>query len=1113
MTALHETLAAYLQRRLIDSATGRSEDIVIDNRPKNVLFAGCLTARQNAATDNLESAEDFYARLAPSAIQLRFLVPATKTLVISVLPGCHTYYRVAPPFWAQQRRTAKAEDGVLNTEALVRAFRKCSIQFPVNQVTLVTGRASHVIDLGETINSTVAKAVANDAEALRPRDNWTVPAASLVSEETLRTWCRASGEQVRPPEFAVQVQAELRPWTNPDLAQVIVTLVNKSVPNERFDRADYWESTIFDASLRVTAETDGVTVQPYAFTALPNSYRFDRKQWGAGINCVARVEANRREVVAEAVATYVQPRLEHRSLEGVDLTFNALARDPIPVLRRLRQQMAAYREGAWESKAAELSSYPPDHVFRTEFAHDLADFDREQTELVQGIDILAEPRYSLLRDAFCLANETFAATARSDRWHLFQLVFLVRNLSVLAAREWEDVAATDDVEVLWFPTGGGKTEAFLGLLTTALFFDRLRGRANGVTGVVRLPLRLLSHQQFQRIVRIVSAAEAVRRRKHVGGRPFSVGYWIGQGGSPNTVDEVLANEWEANPASCQRLKKIQRCPYCGGGLTLRFNRALWSLAHHCANLECGTKGDLPIYIVDDELYRFLPSVVVGTVDKLAAFGFQRRFSNLMGWPTSVCPKHGFSSGTACALAWCKEETKDVVLKDPVPSLLIQDELHLLKEDLGAFDGHYETAVMGAQAEVPGGRPWKIIAATATIEQYDWQAYHLYCKAARRFPSPGPSWQDTFYSSTTADTNRLFLGILPFNRSHINAMISTLWIYHREIRALRKRVAEGAQAVARSIGYSGPVDESALIALLNDYEVSLTYVLTRKAGDQMAESMATQVAGYLRDENEEPVSIRSLTGGSSTIEVEQILDEIYADGRRTTNSGASVDAVVATSMISHGVDVDRFNFIAFFGMPRMTAEYIQASSRVGRKFPGLALIVFSPARERDRSHFHLFGKYHQYLERLVEPPAINRWAEFAIRHTLPGIFVGSVINVVSRQLKRNLYLERDLYTALHIDRSVNLEDLTDRVVRYYGADAEQALVVRAEVGHRLELFLNGLRRNAARTIWSAPDFKPMMSLRDVEEPVFFMASQYSAKAFELWIKRRRLTAASGEIAIE
>lgn len=1109
MTALHEQLAAHLQRRLIDAATGRSEQLILDNKPRNILFAGCLIPRPDAATDNLESAEDFYARLAPSAIQLRFLAPATEEITVSILPSCHAYYRVIPPYWAQERRSAQAENGVRPPDVLVRAFRKCEVAFPVEHLTLIRGQAPIRVNLGSTMTAAVATAAANDPDALKPRDNWMVPSVNLASEESLRAWCQSGTEKVHSPVFLVEIEADLREWTDAAFSQVVVTLVNKSPESERFERSDYLEAAVFDAGLHVTLETPSLAVQPYAFAALPNSYRFDRDQWGAGLNCVAQVGPDRRTVVAQAVATHVQKRLEHRTLAGVDVSFAALADDPLPHLMRLRDEMIRFRDTAWAAKARELEVYPAGHVFNTEFTRDLADFDREIAEFSRGVDILGDPRYAILLRAFCLANNTFSRSARSPEWRLFQIVFLVRNLCVLAAREWSTVDASEDVEVLWFPTGGGKTEAFLGLLVTALFFDRLRGRTVGVTGVVRLPLRLLSHQQFQRIVRVVSAAERVRREASLGGRPFSVGNWIGLGGSPNKVDEAMASEWESNPATCQKWRKLSTCPTCNGPLTLRFNRSLWSLVHSCANDGCG---DLPLYIVDDDLYRFLPSVVVGTVDKLAAFGFQQRFANLIGWPVSRCPKHGFSHTVTCGIPGCKEATEPPVLKDPVPSILIQDELHLLKEDLGAFDGHYETAVMGAQDEVPGGRRWKVIAATATIEQYEWQTYHLYCKSARRFPCPGPSWQETFYSATTNDTNRLFLGILPFNRSHINAMISALWIYHREVRALRKALAAGTADVAATLGVTDP-DLAALTSILHDYEVSLTYVLTRKAGDQMAESLATQVAGYLRDEMEDPVAIRSLTGQTSSIEVEQILSEIESDGMRPGLTPAAVDAVVATSMISHGVDVDRFNFIAFFGMPRMTAEYIQASSRVGRRFPGLALVMFSPARERDRSHFHLFAKYHEYLERLVEPPAINRWAEFALGHTLPGIFAGSIINVVGRQLGKKLYLERDLYNALQRDRSLDLGDLIDRVVRYYGPEGEQADSVRAEVTQRLERFVNGLRANAQRTIWSAPDFHAMTSLRDVEEPIYFAASRPSAEAFGLWMRRRRLTAAGEEFAVE
>jgi len=1113
MSEVHESMAAYLQSRLIERMTGRSEDVILDNPPRNVLFAGCLIPRPDAIADGLESADDFYARLAPSAMQLRFLVSATDRIALGIRPHFHVYYRIIPPVEAQRRRTPTTDDGSLRAERLVRAYRKCIPPLGSNSVIVSVGNNPAHIALGGIANSAVKNAVVSDIDALRPRDDWTVPVDRVGSAEGLRAWSNTAATPPQPPKFAVDVEAEIRPWIDSRYSQVTVTLVNRSTQNEGYEQSGYWELAIFDAGFHVELETPNLVIEPYSFSALPNSYRFEREQWGAGINCVPRIATHHSAISTQSIASYTQPRLEHRTLAGVDLSFKGLVDNPIPSLERLSEMMSEYRETAWDEKAKQLAVYGSDHIFREEFARDLSDFDREIKEFAAGVALLKNSRYSILRQAFCLANEAFERVGRSTHWRLFQLVFLIRNLAVLASREWEEVPTNDDVEVLWFPTGGGKTEAFLGLITTALFFDRLRGRTGGVASLIRLPLRLLSHQQFQRVVKTVAAAETVRRRRAVPGRPFSVGYWIGLGGSPNTVDVETAKEWEANPAACQKWRKIRKCPHCDGEVRLRFNRALWSLAHYCSNDSCVARGDLPLYVVDDELYRFLPSVVVGTVDKLAAFGFQQRFGNLMGWPLSLCPKHGYSARGECLVPNCKEPTKPVTLKDPVPSLLVQDELHLLKEDLGAFDGHYETAIRGMQKEIPGGKPWKVIAATATIEQYDWQVYHLYCGIARRFPCPGPSWQDTFYSCTTAQTNRLFLGILPFNRSHINSMISTLWIYHHEIRVLRKLLSESPQKVVSLLRVSATASVPELAKALLDYEVSLTYVLTRKAGDQMAESLATQVAGYLRDENEPPLEIRSLTGQSSTLEVEQILDDIEVGGQREDLAKAPVDAVVATSMISHGVDVDRFNFIAFFGMPRLTAEYIQASSRVGRRFPGLALVVFSPARERDRSHFHLFDKYHQYLDRLVEPPAINRWARFAVKHTLPGIFVGSVINVLSRQLKKKLILERELYAALYTDRLTSVDDLTARVVRYYGAEGEHATELHAEVKQRIELFLNGLRRNAARTLWSQNDFRPMMSLRDVEEPVPFLASKYSADAFDLWMKRRRATAPRGETGIE
>jgi hypothetical protein len=302
-------------------------------------------------------------------------------------------------------------------------------------------------------------------------------------------------------------------------------------------------------------------------------------------------------------------------------------------------------------------------------------------------------------------------------------------LPAVVGREDPSAATPDEWEfadVIWFPTGGGKTEAYLGLTVFALFFDRLRGRTNGVTALYRFPLRLLSLQQFQRIVKVVVAAESLRREEHIGGDPFTVGHWIGSQGSPNRVSAEDAARLEEDSgrllddrtsALTRKYRKISECPNLGCGnrkVFLKFDRARWSLLHVCPS--CGA---LPVHIVDQELYRFLPSVIVGTVDKLAVLGQQRRFINLLGWTKGFCPDHGYAPENSCEIPGCnRHKLSERPIKDPVPALHIQDELHLLKEDLGAFDAHYETALLAMQREVPGSRvPWKNIAATATIEEF------------------------------------------------------------------------------------------------------------------------------------------------------------------------------------------------------------------------------------------------------------------------------------------------------------------------------------------------------------------------------------------------------------
>src|SRR5690606_22420187 len=251
-------------------------------------------------------------------------------------------------------------------------------------------------------------------------------------------------------------------------------------------------------------------------------------------------------------------------------------------------------------------------------------------------------------------------------------------------------------------------------------------------------------------------------------------------------------------------------------------------------------GILPIFIVDNEIYRYLPTVIAGTIDKVTAAGYERKFSHLYGAVTHRCPAHGYLSLNECTEKYgCNVNPRDFIpisLKDASPTLQIQDELHLLREELGAFDGHYETFLDTYQQDQQGVRT-KIIAATATIEEYESQIRHLYDRKARRFPVPGPSLGESFYATTLQeDTRRFFVGIMPHNYTHINAVVRLAELFHREVEDLRQNPS---RAIAEQ-DLTSVTDSDDFLAMLTYYEVFVTYLLSKREGDRLNQSFEGQL---------------------------------------------------------------------------------------------------------------------------------------------------------------------------------------------------------------------------------------------------------------------------------
>lgn len=1131
-------LAEYLLQYTLDQLSGWNEDICRDDRPRNRYFVGSL-ANRPPQDERGTPDDDLFSRLAPSAMGLEVLVkPERSDARLIIQPRFNVYYRVFPDLEHQRcisgygisplAKQGDEEEANHQPGEWAIAYRKLPVKIQPIKVRLPTQIRGRIrLDDPETqaiIDAALAQARQQmQADPLRyrsPSEHRRVPESALIDEEFYAAFVQqtvATGQEIEP-QWQVQLQIEARPATN---GRLRVSVMLNNVSPDDYSERNSTDHYLFDVHLSV--EGHNATLYPFVFDILPEDYRYNRELWGLGRNCVVRRIDEQNAVETQNAPVYRQPVYTTRDAVDSTLpkaTFQALAQNPVPILRTIAAAMDQYR-AEWEQLMAQRQRDPAWTSEMLEAAQsDLDGFIDEIARFRRGIRVLE--RYEVLRCAFQLMNRTFANASNYSSWRLFQIVYIVTQLPAIAAREYDEPGGRDDwdyVDVLWFPTGGGKTEAYLGLIVCTAFFDRLRGKKAGVTAWMRFPLRLLSLQQLQRLADIMGAAELVRRQTTPINRPdydpFSVAYLVGSGNTPNRLTEYKGSgrvswleRFQNNPGLMQRFLTIPRCPFCGQQtVKMDLDETTIRLVHRCTNPQCpeaARGGILPIFIVDNEIYRYLPTVIAGTIDKVTAIGYERKFSHLFGAVTHRCPKHGYLSLGECTekYAPCDVKPKDFIsvsLKDPSPSLQIQDELHLLREELGAFDGHYETFLDAYQQRRQRVRT-KIIAATATIEEYENQVAHLYDRKARRFPVPGPELGESFYATTLRDdTRRFFVGIMPHNYTHINAVVRLAELFHRGIEDLQ-RDPKGAISHLNLTTVT-TVDE--FLRILSNYEVFVTYLLSKREGDRLNQSFEGQLNRALTEGGYTEVINKSIIGETPFSEVAAILEELEEPNPEFARR---LRSLTATSTISHGVDVERLNYLCFFGMPRQTAEYIQTSSRVGRDHPGVVLVCFNPARERDQSHYHFFLKYHEYLDRLVEPVPINRWSKFSIRRTIPGLFMAVLLNDYNLSMggkgKESLYFSRKVRQLIE-SRQIRPEDLIAYLKNAYRTDGRDAgrefeTVIEYKVNEYIDML-----RNPRESFTSANlTDQPMQSLRDVDEQLEIYLNRESRLLWNSSTRRQR-----------
>ncbi len=1127
MTALTNELlngfARAVAHRFSEAARGldRPSRQHIGRRPHERVLSGFLTPL--AQQEEAEAPEDagppdlpFDDKYEQTHIGFEWSVPrdaSERQATIRVEIGTHVFVRLIPTF-EQARDNSRFDRG--GEARPVEVWRRYALARTDGQPIAAEFRLDEVIAEGASrIELTDQLSDAwNDLplDGHRPFDARREPRLrqpDIADAEVYEQWVATAFGNDRPAAHwraGIDLRALPSP-TEEGAFRLLLRLINLSDPTDRRLSA-FVDPRLYAVTLRATIPAHAHTYSE--FRVLPSSYRYDRSVAAIGINCQPRLTSNGDflHLRTETVPVTEAPRLMPRQLESGALEFTTLS-DPVEgprLLNSMLQEMREYYRDDWASKVEGLRD-PEERrdaeTARTAFRGEIESFER-------GVQLLSGDPECPEANAFRLMNLAMQRAGQHRArpitdWHLFQLVFIVSRLPELAGDSRYREAAEAPLSILWFPAGGGKTEAFLGLITWSLFFDRLTGKHIGVSAFLRYPLRLLTYQQLQRVSWVLGQAEEVRLSNEVPGRPFSLGYYVGQSTTPNRINDRDHRRLRQDgvPANWQR---VFRCPSCASrSVGLRYNYDLRLVEHYCQSAACRTGGGrLPVYIVDDDLYRYLPTVIVSTVDKLAQVGQNRRFSQLFGRFELYCPVHGAafrgSNGHMCpasAQAAAGRRTEEcgggTVLWGPfdraAPSLHVQDEMHLMREGLATFDSHYETTALELQRSIAAGSTgWCLIGATATIEGYRAQASHLYLRDGVRFPAPGPEAYASFYYETDkALLGRLYVGVLGVGRTHTPSVARAIALLYRIVDGIRRGATRDLEAAREYLNLpEASLEQIEQLAFL--YEIVLTYVLTRKGGDQVGEAIDTRV----RPEIEGPdgdAALRVETFNSSVDMPRMIstMEEIES-GTADTPLTERIRGVVATNIISHGVDVDRFNVMVFAGLPRQYAEYIQASARVGRHVPGISLLVATPQGDRDRSVFDRFDKFHQYVDRLVEPVPVNRWSEPALELTLRGILASYLMGVVPRELGEEIYLVRHVKDrfATRGAEALNEDRVVDWVVRAVGANSAHAPSGFAEVVRRLT------SRYYGQVTGAAPEndneninihLGSMRSLRDVDDPAW------------------------------
>jgi hypothetical protein len=727
-------------------------------------------------------------------------------------------------------------------------------------------------------------------------------------------------------------------------------------------------------------------------------------------------------------------------------------------------------------------------------------------------------------------------------WYPFQLAFLLLNLPGITRLNHKDRSDSAEAiaDLLWFPTGGGKTEAYLGLSAYTMALRRLQGPVAGRSGVygvavlMRYTLRLLTIQQFQRAAALICACEVIRRgdEKKWGQSPFRLGLWVGNRVTPGTVDEAAeainqehGGKFKGKGAGSP--VQLTNCPWCGAkigaGQNIKvetFTKGRCRVLTFCGDVlgRCpfsaknAPQEGIPVVVVDEEIYRRLPSLLIATVDKFAQMPWNGKVQMLFGQVEGYCDRHGFrspeiddSDSHPKKDKYPPAKTRPHPLLRP-PDLIIQDELHLISGPLGTLMGLYETAVDKLCSwEVNGQtvRP-KLIASTATIRKAGDQIHATFLRAVRVFPPNGLDVRDNFFAIQRPPSEdmpgRRYVGICAPGR---RLKVALIRVYVALLSA--------AQYLYEKKGYGKDVDPwMSLIGYFNSM---------RELGG-MRRLVDDDVQTRLKKMDQRGLIVRllntvdELTSRKDSTDIPDVLDhlevafdpqteakrkEMQKKGHIRDLPKRPLDVLLATNMVSVGVDVQRLALMVVAGQPKTTAEYIQATSRVGRKFPGLVFTAYNWTRPRDLSHYERFEHYHGTFYNHVEALSVTPFASGALSRGLTALLV-SCVRLQGTEFNANKQASKVQRNHPYVKEAV--KTILRRAELVGSGDAHFISTLEAELNDRLDQWLAQAQQTAGGRVLgydeerdgvtvgllnrpgleSWDDFTCLNSLRDVEPNV-------------------------------